>query len=547
MPTTSLMPEPRQRYFNNNGTVAAGCLLYTYAAGTSTPKATYTDSAGTTPHANPIVLDSKGEAVIYWSGNYKIDLKTAAGVQITGYPVDNYAYSATAADTLRADLAASSGAGLVGWIRNAIGAVATTLAKWMGWQPASVFDFMTDAQIADVQAGTALLDLSTPLQAARDWIAVNATRRKLVFPSGIYAYSVSPNWAINDAEIRSQGEVRLRYTGTGEAVIIDAGGASSNNIYNMEMGYFIVEAPATALDGVFVRGIHHSHLGFNVRGAGVASAGILVKFAVVTEFDRPTVSVNENGWYLGAKPAIGISLAIRNAGETVSYCSFHNPIAEGPPIGIQLAGTLGNSFFSGTSEGCATYGVFAASSSINDKFYGTDFEANTGADVYCQGTGLTLNAVESTNLIAFGTTAKRCTITGGEHGSVLFDAGSTGCIADKLKYNRLNNGATFVDAGTDSVIASVKNAQTNKSYLTNEVAYAGVVGIAASGTTSTNVAVSGAKLTDTVVASINPMTAGFLIYAYVSSAGVVTVLFSNQTGGVATLAAGTLSVKILRI
>jgi len=135
MPTTSLMPEPRQRYFNNNGSVAAGCLLYTYAAGTSTPKATYTDSAGTTPHANPVVLDSKGEAVIYWSGNYKIDLKTAAGVQITGYPVDNYAYSATATDTLRADLAASSGAGLMGTISIGAGSIATTVEKKLREHP----------------------------------------------------------------------------------------------------------------------------------------------------------------------------------------------------------------------------------------------------------------------------------------------------------------------------------------------------------------------------------------------------------------------------
>lgn len=85
-----IAPRPRQRYFNNDGTVAAGCYLYTYAAGTATPKATYQDAAGTTPHANPIVLDAKGEALIYWSGAYKVDLKTAAGVQITGYPVDNY-------------------------------------------------------------------------------------------------------------------------------------------------------------------------------------------------------------------------------------------------------------------------------------------------------------------------------------------------------------------------------------------------------------------------------------------------------------------------
>ena len=88
--STSMMPAPRMRFWNNDGTPAAGCLLYTYIAGTSTPKATYTDSAGTTASANPIVLDSKGEAVVYWSGSYKVDLKTAAGVQITGYPVDNF-------------------------------------------------------------------------------------------------------------------------------------------------------------------------------------------------------------------------------------------------------------------------------------------------------------------------------------------------------------------------------------------------------------------------------------------------------------------------
>lgn len=88
--TTSLMPEARQRYYNNDGTVAAGCYLYTYAAGTTTPKAAWTDSAGTIAHTNPIVLDAKGEAVIFWDGAYKVDLKTAAGTQVTGYPVDDY-------------------------------------------------------------------------------------------------------------------------------------------------------------------------------------------------------------------------------------------------------------------------------------------------------------------------------------------------------------------------------------------------------------------------------------------------------------------------
>lgn len=117
--TTSLMPEARQRYYTNVGLPAAGCKLFTYAAGTSTPKATYQDAAGTVPHANPITLNSKGEAVIYWSGAYKVDLKTAAGAQITGYPVDNvtsYDTLIAASDALlRADLAALTGALLVGF------------------------------------------------------------------------------------------------------------------------------------------------------------------------------------------------------------------------------------------------------------------------------------------------------------------------------------------------------------------------------------------------------------------------------------------------
>ena len=48
------------QFFNNDGVPLAGGLIYTYAAGTNTPSATYTSSAGTIAHSNPIVLDSAG-------------------------------------------------------------------------------------------------------------------------------------------------------------------------------------------------------------------------------------------------------------------------------------------------------------------------------------------------------------------------------------------------------------------------------------------------------------------------------------------------------
>ena len=48
------------QFFDNNGVILSGGKLYTYAAGTTTPQATYTSSSGATPHANPIILDSAG-------------------------------------------------------------------------------------------------------------------------------------------------------------------------------------------------------------------------------------------------------------------------------------------------------------------------------------------------------------------------------------------------------------------------------------------------------------------------------------------------------
>lgn len=67
------------RAFDNNGDPLALGKLYTYEAGTSTPKATYTDASGDTSNANPVVLDSSGYANVWLgAGGYKFILKTAA-------------------------------------------------------------------------------------------------------------------------------------------------------------------------------------------------------------------------------------------------------------------------------------------------------------------------------------------------------------------------------------------------------------------------------------------------------------------------------------
>lgn len=69
-----LLTPPYIEFADSNGNPLSGGKVYTYEAGTTTPKETYTTQAATVPNANPVVLDSSGRAVIFISGSYRIDV-----------------------------------------------------------------------------------------------------------------------------------------------------------------------------------------------------------------------------------------------------------------------------------------------------------------------------------------------------------------------------------------------------------------------------------------------------------------------------------------
>ena len=64
LPNAVPPPAAEVQFLDANGQPLAGGLLYTYAAGTTTPQVTYTDSTANTPNTNPIVLDAWGRAQI---------------------------------------------------------------------------------------------------------------------------------------------------------------------------------------------------------------------------------------------------------------------------------------------------------------------------------------------------------------------------------------------------------------------------------------------------------------------------------------------------
>jgi hypothetical protein len=74
------------QFFSNTGQPLAGGLLYTYAAGTSAPAATYTSNLGNIANTNPIVLDAYGrvpnEIWLTVGSAYKFILQDSSAIQI---------------------------------------------------------------------------------------------------------------------------------------------------------------------------------------------------------------------------------------------------------------------------------------------------------------------------------------------------------------------------------------------------------------------------------------------------------------------------------
>lgn len=97
--TASPLIIPVARFFSvSGGAGLAGGKVYTYEAGTNTPKATYTSYTGGSSNTNPVILDSSGSANIWLIGNYKINLLDSNNVQQANYPVDGVSGQSTSSD-----------------------------------------------------------------------------------------------------------------------------------------------------------------------------------------------------------------------------------------------------------------------------------------------------------------------------------------------------------------------------------------------------------------------------------------------------------------
>lgn len=180
------------QFFNNDGVVLSGGKIYTYAAGTSTPATSYTTSVGNIANSNPIILDASGRTTNeVWLTNgsaYKFVLKDASDVLIGTY--DNIS-GINDFSNLLPELANTSditlGDALIGFKQaNSSGFLTGAVGKTVHQKLTdfvSIFDFLTTAQINDVQTNAGLIDVTTAVQNALN------NGGNIYFPDGTYVIS----------------------------------------------------------------------------------------------------------------------------------------------------------------------------------------------------------------------------------------------------------------------------------------------------------------------------------------------------------------------
>lgn len=238
MPTVqlSMLAGAGAQFFGDNGRPLSGGKVYTYNAGTTTPRAVYTTSAGNVAHANPIVLDAAGrvpaggEIWVEAEVSYKFALTTWTNVPVGDW--DNITGNGSGIFPV---LAAPSGSSLIGFIQSGVGAVATTVQTKLRESANAVNDFGADNTGA-TNATTALLNFFTYCIAtgtpghipAGDYLV---TAGVLAFDNGF----VDTLWP--DISTDGYGAVTLKRAGGTDAPMISiTNGTATSGVDNVWQG-----------------------------------------------------------------------------------------------------------------------------------------------------------------------------------------------------------------------------------------------------------------------------------------------------------------------
>lgn len=241
----SILPNGKCQFIDQNGKPLANGTVTFYVPGTTTLKDTWQDAAMTQPNTNPIVLDSRGQAIIWGGGSYRQVVTDRFGTVIWDQVTSELSQDFQA---FKDSLASSTGSTLVGYKRPETGAVQITVNAKLLEAPISPIEFgvvgdgATDDTVAFQDALNAaaggVLKLSSNKTYAISSISIPANTTILSNGSKFRKLAPSANYAIT-------GGLRLK---TDRLWLTSAGAATDNGIYldggSMQIGQVRVEFDA---------------------------------------------------------------------------------------------------------------------------------------------------------------------------------------------------------------------------------------------------------------------------------------------------------------
>lgn len=536
----SLFAGAGAQFFNNSGVILSGGLVYTYAAGTTTPQTAYTTSSGSTAHTNPIVLDSAGrvpsggEIWLTDAVAYKFVLQTSTAVLIATY--DNVTGNASGIYTA---FAASSGSSLVGFIQSGTGAVATTVQAKLR-QTVSVKDF---GAVGD----------GTTNDTAAIQLALN-TSSNVYFPVGNYRVTAQLNIVTSGQTVYGDGDLSILTADSGTFTVLRAynvndvtvkglkivGAGSSTGISDGACLQFtnVNYGTATGLHctnygfaGVLMQISYYMDVGNNLftSAAGSTAADVICNYAGGYN------NIHDNFCYGAGAYGIAIQTILTSPVDYQNYNQIiNNQVGTHNSYGIMLYANTANSVYGSLVSGNIITGI---TGSRADPTYGLTY----GAGIYLQGDNQTIcsgnvinqcNTSTAVDLLAPGAIGStnsgnkiisNNTITDTAwYGITVRDPNGTGVAGEQI----VIEGNILRNCGTNSGQASIQiNKISNVSVIGNRI-YNQAAGVAISQTNTTT--------TDGIIISenvINTFQYGIFL-TYARSAIVSNNILVNPTSNV---------------
>jgi hypothetical protein len=341
----SISPTPKLQFFDTNGDPLVGGKLYTYAAGTTTPLTTYTDAGGGTTNANPVILNSRGEASVWLSANlYKLKLTTSTDVEV--WTVDNIGGADGATLAL---LAASGGAGRIGFDWEESYEV-DTIGSAVQDGPINAMWALSEAQRTAVKNRSGGIDLTSVMA------NLHSFGKPVFYPSGEWVFTKLTS-GIQSGGIIGEGQTQtvLRSTDTSGSNLFTFTGSLGSGIANQLtfrdfqlQGALSGSVPAKsggAGIGISPASGENSYAAFN--NVMIAFLPIGIDFVAASLWK--IIGCN----FLSYNVA-GVQVANTNSADSgdsaIMGCVFNNPYAVGSGIWQKSSGglkILGNKFLGG--------------------------------------------------------------------------------------------------------------------------------------------------------------------------------------------------------